>query len=528
MKKKKVLAWLLLSAMTMSTCTMTNCVSAQAEDVEIEAYIISPWQSIQAGDEDVIADYIGETFGGKWKLTVASEGETELTTRMASNDAPDLILFDSAAQVNMYYDQGVLLDDWTPYTEQMPSWMESMGDLQRSYYTDTDGNLRAVASAPGAQLWHFLIRQDWLDNLNLEMPTTPEELLDVMRAFTFDDPDGNGVDDTYGFTAAGGGAVGELKWLLMLFDNTDVYIKDGEVTNAIVEGTFKTYLDYAKTIVSEGLINPDWYTIGWGDRGAALWGGSYGICWYPPAALIEESISLVNAQGADADAIADRWAVMDMCGGKSRPLSVQGDSILSVSYECGEDPAKMEIICKFLEGCSTFNENFANIRKACFLYPEEGYNYDIQDGNFTVWSLSEEERAAADPEVVEQLEATEAFLGGDGAYWVNWGMLINHYPGNQFVRYSKESSHASEQILALSTEVTNNTNVWNDEFYLYNPDSSLKSTLNDKRSEYEIKYIMGEVEEDSYDDFVAEWIAAGGQQYLDDAKTQFTAYGLMD
>lgn len=219
---------------------------------------------------------------------------------------------------------------------------------------------------------------------------------------------------------------------------------------------------------------------------------------------------------------------MDMCGGKSRPLSVQGDSILSVSYECGEDPAKMEIICKFLEGCSTFNENFANIRKACFLYPEEGYNYDIQDGNFTVWSLSEEERAAADPEVVEQLEATEAFLGGDGAYWVNWGMLINHYPGNQFVRYSKESSHASEQILALSTEVTNNTNVWNDEFYLYNPDSSLKSTLNDKRSEYEIKYIMGEVEEDSYDDFVAEWIAAGGQQYLDDAKTQFTAYGLMD
>ncbi|MBO1722884.1 sugar ABC transporter substrate-binding protein, partial [Extibacter sp. GGCC_0201] len=72
------------------------------------------------------------------------------------------------------------------------------------------GKLKGIACAPGEQLWSFLIRQDWLDNLGLYMPTTAEELLDVMRAFTFDDPDGNGKDDTYGFTAAGGGTVGDL------------------------------------------------------------------------------------------------------------------------------------------------------------------------------------------------------------------------------------------------------------------------------------------------------------------------------
>ncbi len=44
-------------------------------------------------------------------------------------------------------------------------------------------------------LW---IRQDWLDNLKLEVPTTIEELEGSCAPFTEDDPDGNGQKDTYG------------------------------------------------------------------------------------------------------------------------------------------------------------------------------------------------------------------------------------------------------------------------------------------------------------------------------------------
>lgn len=42
------------------------------------------------------------------------------------------------------------------------------------------------------------IRQDWLDNLGLEAPTTISELEAVMEAFVHDDPDRNGLDDTIG------------------------------------------------------------------------------------------------------------------------------------------------------------------------------------------------------------------------------------------------------------------------------------------------------------------------------------------
>ena len=47
----------------------------------------------------------------------------------------------------------------------------------------------------------LLIRKDWLDKLGLKVPTTTDELMAVMKAFTFNDPDGNGKADTYGYGA---------------------------------------------------------------------------------------------------------------------------------------------------------------------------------------------------------------------------------------------------------------------------------------------------------------------------------------
>lgn len=44
-------------------------------------------------------------------------------------------------------------------------------------------------------LW---IREDWLNKLNLQAPTTIEEMEQVMEAFVHQDPDGNGKDDTIG------------------------------------------------------------------------------------------------------------------------------------------------------------------------------------------------------------------------------------------------------------------------------------------------------------------------------------------
>ena len=48
----------------------------------------------------------------------------------------------------------------------------------------------------------YVINKDWLDRLDLAIPTTIDEYYEVIKAFKERDPDGNGVDDTYGFYVA--------------------------------------------------------------------------------------------------------------------------------------------------------------------------------------------------------------------------------------------------------------------------------------------------------------------------------------
>ncbi len=63
------------------------------------------------------------------------------------------------------------------------------------------------------------IRQDWLDNLGLEVPRTWDEMAAVAEAFVTQDPDGNGEDDTIGILGPGNSdhmnATGEtsLDWI---------------------------------------------------------------------------------------------------------------------------------------------------------------------------------------------------------------------------------------------------------------------------------------------------------------------------
>ncbi len=63
----------------------------------------------------------------------------------------------------------------------------------RSCATSLDGNIYFIPknlTLKSAEFWW--IRQDWLDKLNLQVPTTIDELYEVLTAFRNNDPNGNG------------------------------------------------------------------------------------------------------------------------------------------------------------------------------------------------------------------------------------------------------------------------------------------------------------------------------------------------
>ncbi|MBO9605296.1 MAG: hypothetical protein J7639_05065, partial [Paenibacillaceae bacterium] len=107
----------------------------------------------------------------------------------------------------------------------------------------------------------YYVRKDWLDKLNLKMPVTYDDMMNVMRAFTNNDPDGNGKKDTYGFGAVGNG--------IGLSTDFPQYAKNGLPGAFMVENNklvdiqtdprMEAVMNDIKAMIKEGLVDPDWY-----------------------------------------------------------------------------------------------------------------------------------------------------------------------------------------------------------------------------------------------------------------------------
>jgi hypothetical protein len=331
---------------------------------KIEVFMQPHISQPKTPDWDPHKDYIEALTNADWTISIATGGEFEsvISTRAVVNDMPDLILFDSNPLLFNMYGQGVLLDDWNIYKDRMPTAWENMGETQRRYYT-VDGKLILMAVLPGDQAWAWNIRKDWLAKLGLKTPATPEELLNVARAFTFNDPDGNGQNDTYGFTSAGNNqGIGEISNLIFMYGPDGFYIRDNKVTHPILDGNYKKFLDYMKQVVDAKVIDPDWYNLEWESRKASMANGKYGIVWYPPAALWAEI-----DQNRGYDEVVGDWYTYFTTpkgtpeGGKLGPSTIFGYSKRTASAKAGKDPAKMDAIVKLLETTAIPNQGYWDV-----------------------------------------------------------------------------------------------------------------------------------------------------------------------
>ncbi|WP_068775701.1 extracellular solute-binding protein [Paenibacillus sp. FJAT-26967] len=126
--------------------------------------------------------------------------EEKLNVIMASGSTPDMINYSEQVWMNNYAKQDKLMP--------LDDLIDRFGpDLKKNIPKEAwdrvtvDGKIYAIPSlntVKGLELMY--VRKDWLDRLGLKPPVTLDEYYEVIRAFTQDDPDGNGVDDTIGLT----------------------------------------------------------------------------------------------------------------------------------------------------------------------------------------------------------------------------------------------------------------------------------------------------------------------------------------
>jgi multiple sugar transport system substrate-binding protein len=179
------------------------------------------------------------------------ELDTQLQSRAASRDLPDVFINDSAS-LGTYVSQG-----WVVPVE--PESIAGNGRISDANWDVTVGLDGKHYSIPySRQAFMTFVRKDWREKVGLPVPETWDDLTALADAFATQDPDGNGDDDTYGMVVPGSTERGYLTW----WASSYIWQGGGDFIAPTGDGTFEAVFDSAGTREAVSWIKEQFCTPG--------------------------------------------------------------------------------------------------------------------------------------------------------------------------------------------------------------------------------------------------------------------------
>ncbi len=222
----------------------------------------------EVGSYQVIMDKTGITV--QFNHPAAGEQKEKFNLMVNSGELPDMIYFNWSSVTGgaaKYVEDGTILalneylEDWAP---NFLAYMEQYPDIRKQTVLD-DGTyymfpMIRLDEESGGGTWFktagFMIRQDWLDKLGLDMPTTIDELHDVLVAFRDDDPNGNGEKDEIPFATM---TDNDLDVFAGAYGILNGFYMDGEeVKYGPTQEAFRDFLTTMRDWFEEGLIDNEY------------------------------------------------------------------------------------------------------------------------------------------------------------------------------------------------------------------------------------------------------------------------------
>ena len=173
-----------------------------------------------------------------------------------------LLKYDMIQPLDQYF------DDYA--SDALKAYVESGGEELKKCISNDKGEIMAIPapSMMGGEANEMWIRQDWLDNLGLEVPRTWDEMAAVAEAFVTQDPDGNGEADTIGILGPSNSdhmnAIGANQFGLdPLFSSFQSYPQywlqdeDGTVEYGSIQPETREALEKISKLYTNKLIDPE-------------------------------------------------------------------------------------------------------------------------------------------------------------------------------------------------------------------------------------------------------------------------------
>ncbi|WP_127586663.1 extracellular solute-binding protein [Paenibacillus koleovorans] len=270
---------------------------------------------LPAADKDFVKKAIESKFNVTLNLEYmvwsTTDYQQKLNMKLASGDTPDMFQAGGAESNTYILDKAVA--DMTSYVNEktMPNYFKywvTQDELKR--YAVQNVFMRAPVIFNKNQYFSYYVRKDWLDKLGLKIPTSYDEMIEVMKAFTTKDPDGNGKNDTYGLTAAGNQSSIPIDF--------PEYYKHNRGPGLFVEGDYfvdsgssrqmEAILNDIKKTLALGVVDPDWFLNKPGQQWDRAAQGKAGIFFHTNrTAAFDNAANSVQKMTKDVTGINANW-----------------------------------------------------------------------------------------------------------------------------------------------------------------------------------------------------------------------------
>lgn len=193
-----------------------------------------------------------DTYSEKIGLTLMDKDNMPMIITNGGNLQANVV---DAAKKGAFWDLAPYLQDSASY----PNLSQANKDVLKAL--TVDGKIIGIYRAREIGRYGLSYRKDWAEAAGItEEPKTIEDVYNMLYKFTYEDPDGNGKDDTYGMEMTK--YTGPLDIIQTWFGCGNEWVEqDGKLVPVHQTAEYKEALKWIKKIYDEGLVRKDWATV---------------------------------------------------------------------------------------------------------------------------------------------------------------------------------------------------------------------------------------------------------------------------
>ena len=293
-----------------------------------------------------------------WEMPPSSESTTRMNLRLTDEDQPDFYygMNVSTSRIWELALEGIAM----PLNDLIENYMPNLKKVLeenpalKTAITAPDGNIYAFPRTDGGI--HNLVPQKvfvytpWLEQLKIEVPSTPAEFEAYLQAVKDNDMNGNGdATDEIPLIINSGNLQHVLGFLLAPFEpqpNKKLNVEDGVLTPCFTSDAYREGLKWINSLCEKGLLAKDSFTL---DQATVK-----GLTSRPDAMIVGASGGWFESSFGDMSVLTTLWedyeAVPPLANadGVRRTINHNGDVAMNsfITTSC-ENPEALAMWCDF-------------------------------------------------------------------------------------------------------------------------------------------------------------------------------------